>query len=409
MDPQIVERDELLDRLDTFARQAATGQGHVAVVTGEAGAGKTTLLRVFEARVGGAVRVLHGACEDLSIPEPLGPLRDLAQEADADLTTFLEEEHDRLAVFARALTLFSFTDRPTVLVIEDLHWADEATLDFVKFAARRINDKRLLMVVTARDEDNHGRPQLRRALGGIAPADVSRIALQPLSLQAVAALATGTDADAAEVYRVSGGNAFYVTELLRRGASKDLVNVQDAVLARADRLAKNARSMLDIVSIFPRRAERDWALALGEADEQAIDACVSAGLVTDDGNRLAFRHEIARQAVETALSPSQRRTLNRMVLTRMEAAGGIPFARRLHHARAAADRAEMARLAPLQAVKPRRPGPIIRQQNFWNWRPVWPIRKMQIPWQTSAFKRARPAMRSASTPEPCSSSSARLR
>lgn len=335
---------------------AASGSGKSVFITGEAGAGKTTLLRAFEAWTGGA-RMLHGACEDLSIPEPLGPLRDLAQEAGADLDALLRVETDRLAVFGRVLALAEAPDRVTVLAIEDLHWADEATLDFVRFAARRIRDRPMLMIVTARNDET-GRAQLRRALGGVPPSDVTRIPLRPLSQAAVAQLAAGSGRPAEELHRITGGNAFYVTEILRSGRTEGLRSVQDAVLDRIERLPYGTRKLLDAVSVFPRRAERDWALFATDAvdGESATDHSVAARLLEDTGIHLAFRHEIAQQAVETALPPTRRRRLNATVLAAMQAAGGVPHARLLHHARGAGDRAATARLAALAGLEARDTG-----------------------------------------------------
>ncbi len=342
-----LERDAPLAQLAERAQAAGEGSGHVVLVAGEAGAGKTTLLRVFEEHTDALV--LHGACEDLSIAEPLGPLHDLTRAAGFDLDALFRAEGERLAVFGSILDRLEASGGVTILAIEDLHWADEATLDFIRFAARRLHDRRLLLVLTARDGESEGRPQIRRALGGVPPADVSRIALQPLSAAAVATLAAGSGRQAEEVYRVTGGNAFYVSELLRGGSGDGLRGVQDAVLDRIGRLPAEAQTLLEAVSVFPRRAERGWALHVAELGdgEDAVDAAVAAGLIEDAGTHLAFRHEIARQAVETALRPGRRRRLNAAALAAMQAAGGVPNARLLHHARGAGHREATARLAPL--------------------------------------------------------------
>ena len=118
-------------------------------------------------------------------------------------------------------------------------------------------------------------------------------------------------------------------------------------MARCDRLEPQARAVLDAVAIFPRRAERGWALQAAGTSEEAIDACMTAGLLEDSGDYLSFRHEIARQAVETSLGMGQRRRLNAAVLASLQGEVGVPTARLLHHARGAGDRAAMARLTPL--------------------------------------------------------------
>ncbi len=342
----ILERDEALAQLETLALAADDGTGHTVFVTGEAGAGKTTLLRAFEARMSRA-RALRGACEDLSIPEPLGPLRDIALDAGVDLDALWADEGDRLSAFLTLLTAIEGSDDTALLLIEDLHWADEATLDFVRFAARRLRTRRILMVVTARDDETEGRPQLRRAMGGVTSSDATRIALQPLSPDAVNRLAVGSGQAPDELHRITGGNAFYVTELLRNGGGDAPRSVQDTVLHRLGRLPPVSRNVLEAISIFPRRAERDWALGIAGAGDEALDPAIDSELVQDDGAYVAFRHEIARLAVETTLRPTQRRRLNAALLTKMQTDGRVPNARQMHHARAAGDSAQIARLAPL--------------------------------------------------------------
>ncbi|MCR9108624.1 AAA family ATPase [Marivita sp. XM-24bin2] len=278
MDIPILERDAVLAQLDSLARAARDGAGHSVFVTGEAGAGKTTLLRAFEDRMTGA-RSLRGACEDLSIPEPLGPLRDVAVDAGVDLDALWRNEGDRLSVFLNLLTAIEEAGDTSLLLIEDLHWADEATLDFVRFAARRLRTRRILMVVTARDDETQGRPQLRRAMDGVAASDATRIALQPLSAEAVNRLAAGSGQAPDEVYRITGGNAFYVTELLRGGKDDALRSVQDTVLNRLGRLPPETKQVLEAVSIFPRRAERDWALAIAGVEDEALDPAIESGLI----------------------------------------------------------------------------------------------------------------------------------
>lgn len=337
----------LLENLETLARAASEGAGQTVFVTGEAGAGKTTLLRAFEARMSGA-RLLRGACEDLSIPEALGPLRDIAGDAGVDLDALFRDERDRLDVFGRLLFAIEAPDQTALLLIEDLHWADEATLDFLRFAARRLRGRRILLVVSSRDDETEGRPQIRRALGGVPPFDVTRIALQPLSTEAVARMAAGTRQDADELYRITGGNAFYVSELLKVGVGEGLRSLQDTILHRIGRLHPDVQTVIEAVSVFPRRAERAWALDVaGSGDEDVIDMAADTGLIEDRDGYLAFRHEIARQVVENTLRSGRRRRLNKALLAVMQTAGTVPNARLLHHARAADDLTETARLAPV--------------------------------------------------------------
>ncbi len=256
-------------------------------------------------------------------------------------------EGDRLSAFLTLLAAIEGSEDTALLLIEDLHWADEATLDFVRFAARRLRTRRILMVVTARDDEKEGRPQLRRAMAGVSSSDTTRIALEPLSAKAVSRLAEGSGQSPVELYRITGGNAFYVTELLRGGGNDALRSVQDMLLHRLARLPADTQRALEAVSVFPRRAERDWALEIAGVGDSALDPAVDNELVQDDGTYVAYRHEIARLAVETALRPTQRQRLNAALLGKMQADGLVPNARQMHHARAAADSRQITRLAPL--------------------------------------------------------------
>ena len=323
------------------------GHGQVVLISGEAGVGKSALVRAFEAGLPQSVQVLHGYCEDLSISEPLGPLRDLAREAGWDVFRLLTGQVDRLSVFSEFLSHLAEPGQVTVVLIEDIHWADEATLEFLRFIARRLRDLSVLLIATARDDETLGRPNLRRAFGGLSSAQIARISVEPLSVDAVTTLSTAAGSNPAEVFQLTGGNAFFVTELLRGEPTSLGLNIQDAVLSRVDRLTSQDRGLLDAVSIFPRHAESHWASYLaGAAGEGNIAACIASGLLTSDGEYLAFRHEIARQAVETALTPLHRKTLNAKLLALLKEAPQVPVARFLHHARECGDIAAIAALAP---------------------------------------------------------------
>ena len=300
----MLERDEALAQLEA----AAAAGGRVAVVTGEAGIGKTTLVRRFaEGR-----DVLWGACDDLTVPQPLGPLRDLDVEDGPGLL-----------------------DALGVCVLEDCHWADEATLDVLAHVGRRIGRAGGLLVLTFRDDELALDHPLRRVVASIPPADVVRVPLAPLSREAVGTLG-GDDV----LYEATGGNPFLVTEAVagRRAT------VRDAVLARAARLSPEARRALELVSVVPARTEL-WLL---EDAAAAVDECEQGGLLVVEGDAVRFRHELARRAYRESLSALRRIELNRTVLRRLEQRGERP-ARLVHHAEAAQDHEALARHALVAA------------------------------------------------------------
>lgn len=352
----LLERDRQIHQLGLLLKDAAGGHGRAVLLIGEAGAGKTTLVDAFVENAE-AARVFRGACEDLSIAEPLGPLYDLARQARWPLPAE-HSERSRLPLFSSALDVFETGGQPTVLVIEDLHWADDATLDFVRFLGRRIAGTHILLVLTARGDGSEGQKRVRRALAEIPAANLARIEVPLLSEAAVHTLARETGKDGAEIYRASAGNAFFVTELLRAGTVDALpASVRDAVLARAERLSPSARAALDAVSVFPRRVEAAIAIQiLGRSAEDGLTECVSAGTLLLDGGHYAFRHEIARRSIEAALPAPKRRELNARALAALHSLGGAAAARLVHHAVGANDVAAVRELAPAAAADAARLG-----------------------------------------------------
>jgi DNA-binding CsgD family transcriptional regulator len=349
MTADLLERDEYLSALDEALRQAASGHGRIALVSGEAGIGKTALVERFAADAPADPRVLWGACEALFTPRPLGPLYDLALQTQGPLRALLESETNRATLFAAMLDELSHS--PTILVIEDIHWADEATLDLIKYLGRRIARTPSLLILTWRDDEiDKGHP-LRLVLGDLPARDVIRLSLPPLSQAAVATLAREAQRDGNDLYRATGGNPFFLTEALASDAPGAPTSVSDAVLARIARRSPAAQRLLELVAIAPNRIESWLVAAVSPEDMAAVDECLAAGILRLEGDAVAFRHELARQTVESALSPTRRRALHAHVLQGLLEHGyeSVPLARLTHHAMRAEDAALVLRFAPLAA------------------------------------------------------------
>jgi DNA-binding CsgD family transcriptional regulator/tetratricopeptide (TPR) repeat protein len=328
---ELVERADLLAELSWLLDDARGGEGRLALVGGEAGAGKTSLVRGFAARLrGGGVRLLEGACDPLSTPRPLAPFRDMAA-ADASVERVLAGRPARHEVLGGLLDELSLT---TVLVVEDAHWADEATLDALRFLGRRVHGTRGLVIVTYRDDElthDHG---LRAVLGDLATAPgCRRLEVPPLTPDGVAELARGLAYEPQRLYRVTGGNPFYVTEVLAAPGWVLPQTVSDAVLARARRLSEDARRLLSTVSLAPGGLE----LSLAGGTEATQGECLAAGMLLLENDRLTFRHELARQAIEASMPVLMRRRLHAGLLARLERRGERDPARLSHHADAATD------------------------------------------------------------------------
>jgi DNA-binding CsgD family transcriptional regulator len=350
MAANLLERDPFLLTLDDALRQAAAGHGRTALVSGEAGIGKTSLVEWFLEQQP-ATRSLWGACDALFTPRPLGPLYDIARQADAPLRALLDGEPSRAALFASVLDEVARGLAPTILVIEDVHWADEATLDLINFLARRITRTHTLLVLTYRDDElGRGHP-LRRVLGDLPARDVTRLRLPPLSAEAVALLAGRARQATEHLYAVTGGNPFFIAELLASDAPGAPTTVTDAVLGRISRLSPQANRLLEQVAVVPSRIEWRLMECVSGEDSAALDECVGAGMLQMQEGSVGFRHELARQAVEGALAPTRRKTLHAQVLRTLldRDEDHVPLAQLVHHAAQAEDGALVLRFAPAAA------------------------------------------------------------
>ncbi len=260
--------------------------------------------------------------------------------------TALTRDAGRLEIFAAVLDALG--REAHCVVFEDLHWADEATLDLLAYLGRRIERTHTLLLVTYRDDEVGTTHPLRRVLGAL-PGAV-RIGLAPLSPDAVRELVGTLAIDAAVVYRVSGGNPFFATELLALGDAAGVPpTVRDAVLARAARLPAPAREVLEAAAVMGLRIELALLAAVVDSDATMIEQCLAAGVLREVGATLEFRHELARRAVLESLSATRRQTLHRRTLQTLRAAPGIDFARLAHHAEAAQDRDAALEFAPRAA------------------------------------------------------------
>ena len=336
----LVERDQQLAVLRTAAERATLGHGSVVLVSGEAGIGKTSVVNEFLGRLDEAV-VLWGACEDLATPRTFGPLHDMGRGHPGLLDALRGGSH--LDIYEALVNALSPSVGLAVAVIEDAHWADQATIDAIRYAGRRAAHGSGVLVVTARTEALVGEHPLRSAFGGIPPGSVVRIELSPLTRDGVMALAGTHPVD--EVLAITGGNPFFVTELLDSGLDLPR-SVVDSVLARAADLSTPARDVLALVSVVPGETERSLIDALGLDLQATLAETEAAGLIRATPTTIRFRHELARRAFEASLTTERRRSENQRVFTHLEHDGADP-ARLVHHAEQAAMLDGVARWAPI--------------------------------------------------------------
>ena len=347
---ELLERQTQLAELTRLLHEAGTGAGKIALVAGEAGAGKSALVEQFSRQSARTARVLWGHSDALQTSRVLGPVNELVAGLALPPDAAPESASSRERLFSLLLERLSPPHPLTLVVLEDLHWADEATLDFVRFLGRRIQRTRCLLIATYRDDEQTPGHLLRAVIGDLTGQHAARIPMPPLSLGAIEELIEDSPRDAAEVHQVTGGNPFFVRELL--SAPKDAVpqTVRDAVLARLMQCSEGAREVAELVSLLPGRTE-PWVIRaiLGDAGD-AADQAVACGLLKYRDEALAFRHELGRLAVESTIPRSRAQALHQRILCSL-VEHQADLSQLVHHALQAQDvkaldRVRAARRAP---------------------------------------------------------------
>ncbi|MCU1396173.1 MAG: transcriptional regulator, LuxR family [Ilumatobacteraceae bacterium] len=342
----LLERDRELAALDELLRTVAVSGGRVVLIRGEAGIGKSTLVNAFVAAHASDARFAVGFSDDMVAARPLGPFWDFARQ-EPSLAAGLDSG-DRFAMLTACMDLLSRTTLPTVFVIEDTHWADEATLDAIRFLGRRIGRTSGLLLVTYRDGEVDFDHPLRAVIGELPPANLVRMHLDPLSSDAVASMLAGSAIDVDDVMSLTRGNPHFVSEVAASGVDHVPSSVQDSVLSRAARLSPEARALLDLASVNLGRCARTFLESIVGSTADALAECVRLGLLELDGETVSFRHELTRRSVESALSSADRREHNRRVLAAL--VSGDDMARVIHHALAAGDLDAFVQYAPQAAL-----------------------------------------------------------
>ena len=218
------------------------------------------------------------------------------------------------------------------MVLEDVHWADDATLDAIRYLSRRIPGVPAILLLTFRDDDVDATHPLRRILGSLDSSSNRRIELGPLSVQAVRRLSAVDEAEAAEIHRVTRGNPFFVTEVLEAGGDGVPATVRDAVLARVGRLPPPVRRLVERIAVVPSRTERWLAESLAGDEHDVLMQAERSGVISGGNDHVSFRHELARRAVETSLTVGEVVQANREVLDVLLRQPRIEPSRIVHHA-----------------------------------------------------------------------------
>lgn len=348
----LLERDESLRLLREAVAALAQGEapGRCVLLPGEAGIGKTALLQAARAATQAQADWWWGSSEPLLAPLPLAPLIDMLPAMPSRLADRVRQGGS--ALVAELLVHAQHASRPLVMVFDDVHWADGATLDLLRILGRRVAALRLLLVLAWRPEEvGEGHP-LRALLAGVNGQAALRLSLAPLSSAAVARLAQQAGRPARGLHGTTGGNPFFVTELLAApvGLPSGLPNsVRDALLARMARLSSAARELLEWAAVAPAGAELAQLHALSPVEPEALAELLGSGLLRLDGEILRFGHELAQRAVTSLLGP--RAAGLHAAWFDLLSTQDADLARRVHHADRAGLHRAVLQLAPRAAAQ----------------------------------------------------------
>jgi DNA-binding CsgD family transcriptional regulator/tetratricopeptide (TPR) repeat protein len=357
-----LEREAELSVLANAVRAAADGRGSVALVMGEAGIGKSSLVEALRSHLPAEGRMLVGYCDDLATPRTLGPFRDLAASVGAELSRAVTDGSDRDRVLAALRTELTWPEHSTVLVIEDVHWADDATLDALRYLIRRVAGLPAVLVLTYRDDELNREHPLHGLLGQASRSDhVRHLPLRRLSQQAVRQLSAGSSVDAHDLFALTSGNPFFVQELLASAQGERVPpTIADAVLARVRNLELSVQDVLEQLAVVPSALDR-WLVDVlvpdtGPGRVAALTAAEQRGLLMVSTSRISFRHELTRRAIAGSLPAVRLMALNQRVLAALVDHDGYDVARIVHHAAQAGDVDAIVRYGPAAAREAGRAG-----------------------------------------------------
>jgi len=348
---ELIERAEFLASLQDKFESTIKDDGHCVMVSGEAGMGKTSLIRAFCREDSIDRKIYQGTCDALFSPRPLAPLYDIALQMGIDLWQNGNNVSDMTGLFTRFFHEISKQREPVVVIFEDVHWADEATLDFIKFLARRITQLHCLFILTYRDNEIHSLHPLRNVLGQLPTHSFTRLQLTPLSRCAVEKLAMEKGYSGEDVYSISGGNPFYVTEILASYSSGVPDNIKDSILSVFNRQVDETKRVWEILSVLPTGIEPKYLERIEPAYITAVEYCLDSGILVLKKGLISFKHELYRRTVETSLSPLLRVNLNKHILDLFlkDFEENLEIERIIHHAKNANEYELVVFYAPIAA------------------------------------------------------------
>jgi len=311
---ELVEREEFLAALNNHLEIVPGGEGHTVFLSGTSGIGKTSLIKFFCKDLHNNYNIYTGTCDALFTPRPLAPLYDIASQIRNDFWQDTANMSDRALLFARFYHELGNQTKPTVIVFEDIHWADEATLDFIKFFARRITQLRCLFILSYRDDEVHSGHPLRNLIGQLPRDSFSRLELTNLSKEAVKKMALAKGYDGDYVFKMTAGNPFYVNEVLASYSMEVPESIKDSILFEYHHSGEITKRVWDFLSVIPDGFELKHLEKYEPEYAPAIEGCIQSQIFIIKDRFIFFKHDLFRKTVEKSLSPLKRISLNERIL-----------------------------------------------------------------------------------------------
>lgn len=351
----LVERENAIAQFGRSVDKLTNGSGSIVLVSGEAGIGKTSFLEEARRQFDKQATFYWSGCDPLFTPRPFGPVHDIATKFSQKVLTLLEDGASPSNIFSQFYQALESSNEPIVLLFEDAHWADYATLDLFKFLARRIAFVKCMLVISYRDDEVGERHPLTTVLDVLPSFHTSRIQVLPLTEPGISQLAAGSNHNSATLLQITAGNPFYITELLAvETIDKNHIpaSVKEAINSRLIHLAQAERSFLESISLIPNSVPLELVEQLsGPHGETCAMACVARKLlIIDSGGDFRFRHELARLGTLAGVSINkQKRLHNEIVLALEKCKSDDGLALLIHHAAGALDAGRVLKYAPIAA------------------------------------------------------------
>src|SRR6185312_11960057 len=347
---ELLEREPYFSSLQSQFERTGD-EGCCVFISGEAGIGKTSLVRHFCRRIGSKATIYSGTCDALFTPRPLAPLYDIAWQMGNNLPDDIKNIQDRSELFSKFFHTIARHESPVILLFEDIHWADEATLDFIKFFTRRISQTHCLFLCTFRDADFYSQHSLKNLLGELSPDFYTQLAVTPFSKKTVDNLADEKGYNGDEVYRLTGGNPFYVNEILASYSKGIPKKIKDSILSVYNRHDENTKRIWELLSIIPKKFEIKYLKEIFPSYHPAIEKSLESGILIRQTGFIFFKHELYRRTIELCLPESKSISLHKKILehllSKFEETGQIE--RIVHHAKHAHENEVVQKFAPIAA------------------------------------------------------------